>query len=114
MAEVTPTDMHPTAVFFHLVFKISAILVFLFFELFFNDQLYFVCFFIILLLLAADFWTVKNVSGRFLVGLRWWNEIDENGDEHWIFESHEGSISTVYVACSTRMSIFWRFFYLIK
>ncbi len=27
------------------------------------------------LLLAFDFWTVKNVSGRLLVGLRWWNEV---------------------------------------
>jgi len=22
---------------------------------------------------ALDFWTVKNVSGRLLVGLRWWS-----------------------------------------
>jgi hypothetical protein len=27
------------------------------------------------LLLAFDFWTVKNVTGRLLVGLRWWNEV---------------------------------------
>lgn len=26
-------------------------------------------------LLAFDFWTVKNVSGRLLVGLRWWNKV---------------------------------------
>lgn len=29
----------------------------------------------------------KNVSGRKLVGLRWWNEVKEDGTEVWIFES---------------------------
>ena len=29
----------------------------------------------IVLLLALDFWTVKNVSGRLMVGLRWRNEV---------------------------------------
>ncbi|URE28094.1 hypothetical protein MUK42_15724 [Musa troglodytarum] len=28
----------------------------------------------------------KNVSGRILVGLRWWNEIDEQGESVWKFE----------------------------
>lgn len=26
---------------------------------------------------AVDFWITKNVTGRLLVGLRWWEEIDE-------------------------------------
>ncbi|VDK72811.1 unnamed protein product [Cylicostephanus goldi] len=34
-----------------------------------------------------DFWTVKNITGRLLVGLRWWNFVDENGNNHWKFES---------------------------
>jgi len=39
-----------------------------------------------ILLLAADFWVVKNITGRLLVGLRWWNRVD--GDKTtWIFES---------------------------
>ncbi|KAJ8623461.1 hypothetical protein MRB53_031990 [Persea americana] len=33
-----------------------------------------------------DFWVVKNVSGRILVGLRWWNEINEQGESVWKFE----------------------------
>jgi len=37
--------------------------------------------------MALDFWTTKNVSGRLLVGLRWWNEIKEDGTSVWIFES---------------------------
>lgn len=39
------------------------------------------------LLVAFDFWTVKNVSGRILVGLRWWNETSETGESIWRFES---------------------------
>ena len=34
-----------------------------------------------------DFWTVKNVTGRLMVGLRWWNFIDEDGNSHWVFEN---------------------------
>ncbi|XP_042992377.1 uncharacterized protein LOC122318804 isoform X3 [Carya illinoinensis] len=29
----------------------------------------------------------KNVSGRILVGLRWWNEINDLGESVWKFES---------------------------
>ena len=36
---------------------------------------------------VCDFWTVKNISGRFLVGLRWWSFIDQDGNEKWVFES---------------------------
>jgi len=39
------------------------------------------------LALAFDFWTVKNITGRLLVGLRWWNEIKEDGTNEWKFES---------------------------
>ena len=47
----------------------------------------FVIVFVITVLLAAlDFWVVKNVSGRILVGLRWWNEINEQGESVWKFE----------------------------
>jgi hypothetical protein len=40
-------------------------------------------------LIAFDFWTVKNVSGRLLVGLRWWSYVKEDGSNEWIFESLE-------------------------
>lgn len=37
---------------------------------------------------AADFWVVKNITGRLLVGLRWWNKVDpESGATSWIYES---------------------------
>ncbi|KAK0081395.1 hypothetical protein PV325_012242 [Microctonus aethiopoides] len=37
-----------------------------------------------------DFWTVKNITGRLMVGLRWWNYVDDNGKSHWVFESRKG------------------------
>lgn len=39
--------------------------------------------------LSADFWTVRNVSGRRLVGLRFWNQVDEDGTSYWVFESRD-------------------------
>ena len=52
--------------------------------------------------MAADFWTVKNVTGRILVGLRWANEIEEDGTEKWTFESRDTFEST-----RTDNLVFW-------
>lgn len=47
-------------------------------------------FIITILLLASDFYYLKNIAGRRLVGLRWWNEVDpQTGDSQWVFESSE-------------------------
>lgn len=43
------------------------------------------------ILLSIDFWTVRNVSGRVLVGLRFWNQVDEDGSSYWVFESRDPS-----------------------
>ena len=45
-------------------------------------------FIITILTLAADFYYLKNIAGRRLVGLRWWNEVNvQSGESHWVFES---------------------------
>lgn len=45
-------------------------------------------FILTLLLLSVDFYYLKNIAGRRLVGLRWWNEVNTGtGDSHWVFES---------------------------
>jgi len=45
-------------------------------------------FILTLLLLSIDFYYLKNIAGRRLVGLRWWNEVNTGtGDSHWVFES---------------------------
>ena len=80
---------HPVAVFFHLFFKVSALVFYLIVGRLFIDQ-FIMVFVITVMLLAFDFWTVKNVTGRLLVGLRWWNEIKEDGTNEWVFESLEG------------------------
>lgn len=47
-------------------------------------------FILTILLLAADFYYLKNIAGRRLVGLRWWNEVNPStGDAHWVFESQD-------------------------
>ena len=42
----------------------------------------------VIIFIAADFWYTKNISGRILVGLRWWNNYDkETQGNIWKFES---------------------------
>ena len=53
-----------------------------------NDALIFI---VVVILSAFDFWTVKNVSGRIIVGLRWWTEIKDDGKEVSIYESDNES-----------------------
>ena len=38
---------------------------------------------IVVIAAAVDFWIVKNLSGRLLVGLRWWIDFNESGEETW-------------------------------
>jgi hypothetical protein len=81
------TPSHPVASFFHFFFKLAALLVYLL-AYFFVDS--FVAIFVTcIILLAVDFWVVKNVSGRLMAGLRWWNDIKDDGSNEWIFESVE-------------------------
>jgi len=76
---------HPVAVFFHLFFKGAALFCFTILRLLTDS--FIVTFIVCVFALAFDFWVVKNVTGRLLVGLRWWNEILEDGSNKWIFES---------------------------
>ena len=63
-------------------------------------------FVLVVIFSAFDFWYVKNISGRFLVGLRWWNEVNEDGTEEWIYESeHEVRHSNIDT------KIFWTSLY---
>jgi hypothetical protein len=48
---------------------------------------YVLSFVFVVLFLAFDFWVVKNISGRLLVGLKWWNEVLEDGSSKWNFDS---------------------------
>ncbi|XP_029378277.1 Golgi apparatus membrane protein TVP23 homolog A-like [Echeneis naucrates] len=80
---------HPLASFFHLFFKVVAIVVYLLCD--WIGKNFSSCFVLIITLLSFDFWSVKNVTGRLLVGLRWWNQIDEDGRSLWVFEAKKTS-----------------------
>lgn len=73
------------------------------------------CVFVILFA-AMDFWTVKNITGRILVNLRWWSEIDEDGVENWVFESSDeeknigGTDSFVFWTALYLTPLIWGFF----
>lgn len=84
---------HPVVVTFHLAFRSLAFIIFLFGGQF-SSSSFITPFVFIIIFLCCDFWTVKNVSGRLLVGLRWWNYIDDQGKSHWIFEQAKASSGT--------------------
>ena len=76
---------HPMVAFMHLLFKTLALFVYIFGSYFTSNNI--IVFVLVIILLAFDFWVVKNLSGRLLVGLRWWNMIKEDGESEFIFES---------------------------
>ena len=60
-------------------------------------------FILTVLLLAADFYYTKNIAGRRLVGLRWWNEVDTAaGDSRWVFESADPETRTINATDKSR------------
>jgi len=95
---------NPGIVLFTLLFKTLAVVSFLILGIFgVSDALVFI---IVVILNAFDFWFVKNVSGRILVGLRWWNEVKDDGTEVWIFESDHEKRAT-----SIDTTLFWTSLY---
>ncbi|KFO20983.1 Protein FAM18A [Fukomys damarensis] len=98
------TFWHPLATFFHLFFRVSAIVTYMCCDWF--SKSFVGCFVTVLLLLSFDFWSVKNVTGRLMVGLRWWNQIDEDGKSHWIFEARKVSPNHI-AATEAEARIFW-------
>ncbi|EPQ11157.1 Protein FAM18A [Myotis brandtii] len=95
---------HPLATFFHLFFRVSAIVTYVGCDWF--SRSFVGCFVTVLLLLSFDFWSVKNVTGRLMVGLRWWNQVDEDGKSHWIFEARKVSPNSI-AATEAEARIFW-------
>ena len=56
--------VHPIAVTFHLLFKVVSIVVYLLCSLVFGSasNIFIITFIVVVLLMAADFWTVSSVS----------------------------------------------------
>lgn len=97
MLDKLKQSSHPIALLFYLFFRIGPIFIYIFGNLFLGlivEKSRFILHFIILIILiAADFWNLKNIAGRLLVGLRWWNEtnpIESKPGEFenvWVFET---------------------------
>jgi len=101
--QVFTDSSHPVACIFHCLFKAAAVLLYILCPKSANFVTVTVC---CILLLAADFWVVKNVTGRLLVGLRWWNKVEQDGSTRWIFESAEMTNTNRF-----DNSIFWGVLY---
>lgn len=81
---------HPMACVATFAFKAAAIFFYLIIGSFISNIITFI---FVIILCSLDFWVVKNITGRLLVGLRWWSEIDKNGKEQWRFENpNEGRV----------------------
>ena len=46
------------------------------------------------------------VGSRLLVGLRWWNYVDDNGESHWVYESRKGTPGSRKIS-AMESRIFW-------
>lgn len=87
---------HPIALLFYMFFRLAPIFMYIFgtliLSIFTNKSKFILHFIVLILLVSADFWNLKNISGRLLVGLRWWNDtnIKEGSTQFenvWVFES---------------------------
>ncbi|XP_050541951.1 uncharacterized Golgi apparatus membrane protein-like protein CG5021 isoform X2 [Daktulosphaira vitifoliae] len=107
---------HPYVSFFHLFFRVSALVVYFFGGIF--SQSFITLFVLIILLLSMDFWTVKNITGRIMVGLRWWNYVDDDGVSHWVFEARKNRInpseSRIFWAGLWSVTAMWVLFFIIS
>jgi len=97
---------HPKAALFHVAFKGAALLFYLLSGLFTSS--FVIVFVVVVMLMAFDFWTVKNITGRLMVGLRWWNDVKEDGSPQWHFESIEDPAAV----SRADYAIFWYSMYL--
>lgn len=74
---VISASSHPIIALLHIILKIATVVVYIIFPMF-SDS--FLVKEIVVIIAGIDFWIVKNITGRLLVGLRWWVDFDHNGD----------------------------------
>ena len=108
---------NPFVCIFHVLFKVLAVCTYIFSGWLFDSVFIFIT---VSIFAVLDFWIVKNVSGRYLVGLRWWTALDEQGKEKWIFESFDKELlvnpidSTFFWYGQLFYTIFWSFMFVLK
>ncbi|KAJ3564257.1 hypothetical protein NP233_g8412 [Leucocoprinus birnbaumii] len=94
IAGIFRQSAHPVALLFLYLFRIGAIAVYVL-SGWFTDN-YVLSTVLVVVLLAMDFWNCRNVAGRTLVGLRFWNQVDEDGESYWVFESRDDVLGTFF------------------
>lgn len=92
---------HPLLCLLHVGLKGFTLFLYLFFRLITSSSVY--TFISVIIASAVDFWFVKNVAGRILVGLRWWHNDFEIGQNEWHFESY----NVEYTSSEVDKSVFW-------
>ena len=89
----------------------------------------------VLLSSCLDFWVTKNLTGRSLIGLRWWSSNDISSEEDldaqssaetkdeeksWYFESYDFEVnnstmdSSVFWLAQSSSAAFWSIFMVLK
>ncbi len=92
--------------FLHIAFKVTSCLLYLLSNLLLDKNAFASPFVLVLIVLSADFWLTKNLSGRLLAGLRWWSVPDENtGAMAWRFEAWTPEERAV--AVGVQVNAFW-------
>ncbi|KAI5453281.1 Golgi apparatus membrane protein tvp23 [Naganishia albida] len=86
---ILKSSSHPMVLACLYIFRSAALAVYVLCGLFTDN--YVLSIVIVVVLLSLDFWNVRNVAGRTLVGLRYWNEVDEEGESSWVFECRDPS-----------------------
>ncbi|KAK4687677.1 hypothetical protein P7C73_g2444, partial [Tremellales sp. Uapishka_1] len=89
IAGILKQSSHPMSLAFLYLFRSAAIAVYVLCGFFTTN--YVLSIVLVVVLLSLDFWNTRNVAGRTLVGLRYWNEVDEEGESSWVFESRDPS-----------------------
>ena len=86
---------NPSVALMTVGLKIASLFFFLFLNIFTSNEAFVMI--VVIIFDAMDFWYTKNISGRILVGLRWWNTYNpETQQEIWTFESkNEKKESTI-------------------
>lgn len=49
--------------------------------------------------------SAQNITGRLMVGLRWWNQVDDDGRSQWVFEARKVSCSSAFSMFSIRQAL---------
>lgn len=85
---------HPYICVLHVCFKLLSAIFYFFGPILFRNTKskendFILTFAITFFLVSVDFYLVKNITGRFLVKMIWWNDIREDYSNNFIFYSTE-------------------------